>query len=303
MEFREMKRPPRLGLLGLLALLVLVASSMAAGNARLRVLLLTGVNHHDWRSTTPQISAALGETGKFNVAVVTTPPIEALDAVWQTNQFNFKSYDVVVLNWTDYGKKPATRAWMDDLVSYVTQGGGLVVIHAASLEFHPDWSKLSGLGWHDASFGDRLTMSDDGQVVRTPKGEGPGSGHGSLFAWPVTMRATQHPIAAGLPVTWLNAEDELWHGTRGPAKNLEIIATAFSPLTKTNEPVMWTIKAGQGRVFVTLLGHDAKAMQGQGFRHTLARGCEWAATGKVTLKVPENFPKTVSSTNVSTPLK
>ena len=28
-----------------------------------------------------------------------------------------------------------------------------------------------------------------------------------------------------------------------------------------------------------------------GFRTTFARGCEWAATGKVTQKVPDDFPK------------
>jgi len=294
MEFRKMKILPRFGLLVWFAMLALPPFRVEAENARLQVMLLTGVNHHDWRNTTPQIKAALSETGKFDVAVVTTPPIEAPDPVWQTNHFNFKSADVVVLNWTDYGQQPATRPWMDELVHYVTNGGALVVIHAASLEFHPDWPRLVGLGWHDANFGPRLTVSAAGRVVRTPQGEGPGSGHGKLFAWPVTMQAPQHPIGVGLPVTWLHAEDELWHGTRGPAESLEIIATAFSPLTEANEPVLWTVMAGQGRVFVTLLGHDAKAMQSPGFRHTLARGCEWAATGNVTLKVPVDFPKAVS---------
>ena len=34
---------------------------------------------------------------------------------------------------------------------------------------------------------------------------------------------------------------------------------------------------GQGRCFATLLGHDAKSMDSDGFRQLLIRGIEWAA--------------------------
>jgi type 1 glutamine amidotransferase len=46
----------------------------------------------------------------------------------------------------------------------------------------------------------------------------------------------------------------------------------------------------KGRVFHTTLGHSDGAMKCVGFRATFARGCEWAATGKVTQKVPDDFP-------------
>jgi len=38
------------------------------------------------------------------------------------------------------------------------------------------------------------------------------------------------------------------------------------------------------------MGHDVNAMCCVGFITTLARGTEWAVTGKVTLPVPGNFP-------------
>jgi type 1 glutamine amidotransferase len=47
---------------------------------------------------------------------------------------------------------------------------------------------------------------------------------------------------------------------------------------------------GKGRIFHTTLGHDPAAMACVGFMTTLARGAEWAATGKVTQKVPADFP-------------
>jgi len=53
-----------------------------------------------------------------------------------------------------------------------------------------------------------------------------------------------------------------------------------------------TIAYGKGRVFHTALGHAPETMQGVGFQITLARGTEWAATGKVTLPAPpaEDLP-------------
>ena len=50
------------------------------------------------------------------------------------------------------------------------------------------------------------------------------------------------------------------------------------------------INYGKGRVFHTTLGHSDESMKDVGFVTTLDRGAEWAATGKVTQKVPENFP-------------
>ncbi len=53
---------------------------------------------------------------------------------------------------------------------------------------------------------------------------------------------------------------------------------------------------GNARIFHTMLGHagatteDNIAMQCTGFQVLLLRGAEWAATGKVTQKVPKDFP-------------
>jgi len=38
------------------------------------------------------------------------------------------------------------------------------------------------------------------------------------------------------------------------------------------------------------MGHDLTALSCVGFIATFQRGTEWAATGKVTQKVPGNFP-------------
>jgi type 1 glutamine amidotransferase len=57
-----------------------------------------------------------------------------------------------------------------------------------------------------------------------------------------------------------------------------------------DEPLLFAISYSQGRVFHTALGHALDAIKDVGFATTLQRGTEWAATGRVTQKVPANFP-------------
>jgi type 1 glutamine amidotransferase len=93
---------------------------------------------------------------------------------------------------------------------------------------------------------------------------------------------------------WMHAADELYHGMRGPAENVHLLATAFDDKkrggTGENEPMIWTVSYGKGRVFHTPMGHDRNSMLCVGFLTTLLRGTEWAATGIVTQAIPNNFP-------------
>ena len=47
---------------------------------------------------------------------------------------------------------------------------------------------------------------------------------------------------------------------------------------------------GKGRIFHTTFGHDVNALASVDGIVVYQRGAEWAATGKVTQKVPANFP-------------
>jgi type 1 glutamine amidotransferase len=92
----------------------------------------------------------------------------------------------------------------------------------------------------------------------------------------------------------MHEADELYATLRGPGENMTVLATAFSDPqnrgTGRDEPMLMALTFGQGRIFHTTLGDNPAAMQCVGFITTLARGAEWAATGKVTIPVPKDFP-------------
>ena len=54
--------------------------------------------------------------------------------------------------------------------------------------------------------------------------------------------------------------------------------------------MLMTVDHHKGRVFHTTLGHDTEAFEGVGFITTFLRGTEWAASGKVTQPIPQDFP-------------
>lgn len=287
--------PARWLVLALLA--SLVPGSDAGAAEKLRILIVDGQNNHNWKAMTPILKQTLEETGRFSVDVATTPERGASADSWDTFRPDFSKYDAVLSN---YNGEPWPEPVRKALESYVADGGGLIVVHAANNAFAdwPAWNEMIGLGWRGNDFGERLTVDDNGSVVRTPKGEGPGSGHGAAHVYKVVVRDSDHPITAGMPREWLHTQDELYHGQRGPAEHMTILATAFSSPDKggtgTNEPMAWVIPYGKGRVFTTVLGHamgdDTQAIRCVGFQTLLTRGAEWAASGKVTIPIPEAFP-------------
>lgn len=269
----------------------LLTTRGTASAEKLKALIVDGQNNHNWQATTPHLKKALEDCGLFTVEVATSPPKgEDLSGF----QPAFADYDVVVSN---YNGQPWPEATQQALVEYVRGGGGLVIVHAANNAF-PSWkeyNEMIGLGWRRPDFGARVTYNDEAKIVRTEKGEGPGAGHGPQHEFPVVIRDAEHPITRGLPREWMHAKDELYHGQRGPAANMKILATAYSAPdnrgTGAHEPMLWVIPYGQGRVFTSVLGHADYSMECVGFITTLQRGAEWAATGKVTqTHVPKDFP-------------
>ncbi|MDB6155856.1 MAG: hypothetical protein JWL90_4309 [Chthoniobacteraceae bacterium] len=256
----------------------------------IRVLLVDGQNNHSWKATTPLLKQALDSTGRFNVEVSTTPPQGAPADAWAAWKPVFTNYDVVLSNYNGQLWPDAVRT---DFEKYVENGGGFVCVHAADNSF-PEWlayNRMIGIGgWNGRSekSGPYLYIKD-GESVRDLS-PGAGGSHGDQHEFVVEVIDQKHPITAGMPPHWKHAKDELYDSLRGPAENVKVLAYAHSPRSGRNEPMMMVIDYGKGRVFHTPMGHADYTLKCVGFQSTLQRGTEWAATGKVTIPLPKEFP-------------
>ncbi len=259
----------------------------------IRVLILSGENNHDWRTTTPCLRNLLLNTGRFDVRVNEEPT--GMTAA------TLAAYNVVVLDYNGPRWGPTAEKALSD---FVRSGGGLVAVHGANWAF----SGLVILGAHHIPTG---MMEPAWPEYKEMLGgvwsdQPPASGHAPRHKFMVNIVDRNHPITAGLPASF-EADDELYHNLH-MIPGVHILATAYddpkfkgagpqSPPAKggwphldmtptgRNEPLLWTVRYGRGRTFYTALGHDVKAEEMPGFSTTFVRGVEWAATG--TVRAPE----------------
>jgi type 1 glutamine amidotransferase len=278
----------------LLAVAVLLA--LVPAQERLKVLIVTGSHRHDWVNTTPVLKKLLAESGRFEVAVTETP---AKDLTAQA----LAKTDVILLHYRETDKPmkfpllgddgkatgevrevPAAPArWPAEaekaLLGAVEGGKGLVVIHYATSAFDegaanwPEYETLIGGGW-------RVTKKAFGHSRK-------------MFQFKVKLPNREHPITQGFPAEFLHAKDELYHKSLMVEGNT-VLATGFDDpalgderCTGKDENLAWVRQHGKGRVFTTVLGHGPDQMKlSPGFQALVARGAEWAATGKVTIPLP-----------------
>ncbi len=257
---------------------------------KMSVLIVDGQNNHNWKATTPVMKDALESCGRFKVDVSTSPKKGAPEDEWKAWKPEFSKYDAVLSNYNGQMWPEEVRKSFED---YVGGGGALVIVHAADNSF-PQWEEynrmigIGGWGGRSEKSGPYLFVKD-GKLMRDTS-PGRGGSHGPQHEFNVVAFKPDHPIIKGMPKSWKHTKDELYDSLRGPAENVTVLATAYSPKSKKDEPMIMTIDYKKGRVFHTPMGHAAYSMQCVGFYNVLQRGTEWAVTGKVTIPVAENFP-------------
>ncbi len=263
----------------------------------IKTLLITGQNNHNWQVSHVVLKQILENSGRFDVDFAISPE-QGKDMSGFV--LHLRPYQLAVRDYNgDSWPEETNRRFLE----YVQNGGGVVIYHAADNAFSkwPEFNKICALGgWEGRNENSGpYVYWKDGKLVKDSSA-GPGGSHGRQHEYVLNGRDKVHPVVKGLPLKWRHAKDELYDRMRGPGNIRDILYTAYSD-KETNgsgreEPLVFTVDYGNARIFHTMLGHagatteDNIAMQCTGFQVLLLRGAEWAATGKVTQKVPKDFP-------------
>jgi type 1 glutamine amidotransferase len=224
----------------------------------INVLILSGRNNHEWQQTTSYLEKLFSQTGKFTFFVTNQPDTLKLS--------DFQKFDVVLSNWNSWPENDLrwTEQTEKALLNFIKNGGGFVTFHASSSAFYkwPEFQEISTAAW----------------IMDT-------TSHGKVSETNVSITVQKHPVTKGMKdfvifdELWLNAAVNPKFEVLGRASDQKTTEEGIKP-----QPAIMVAVYGKGRIFHTILGHDVKAMENEGFQTLLLRGTEWAATGKVSQK-------------------
>jgi len=206
---------------------ILIFSDGCKKEAHYNALIISGQNNHNWETSSLILQKLLDQTGLFTTDTLNTPP---RGGDMTTFDPDFSKYDLVVL---DYNGDSWSAKTDSAFLKFVRNGGGVVVYHAADNAF-PDWKEynkiigLGGWGGRNIESGPYVYYSPSGEIVRDDTTVGIGGTHGARSDFSVRTRSFDHPITRGMPANWMHGNDELYSLLRGPAENMEILATAYS---------------------------------------------------------------------------
>jgi len=238
--------------LGLLIFIVAPTTHPVMAKAKIRVLLVTGDDaapSHNWKEMAEATRDVLVDSGKFEVKVS-----EEMN-VLESNTLR-KDYDLIFL--TRYNRQGTlSDTGKKNLLAFVGSGKGFALSHLASASFKEwdEYHKMVGRYW---------VMGK--------------SGHGPRSVFQNRILEKNNPITQGMAD--FETDDELYAKLFGEEK-INVLVTADSDWSKKTEPLVFTLTYGRGRVFHEAYGHDGKAIKNPAVAKIIVRGCEWAATGKV----------------------
>lgn len=213
-----------------------------------RILIVTGEDYpgHLWRETTPILANALREDERLAVTVATR-----LDVLREPG---LGTYDAVVLHFKNYDPEMPGRIGFEALRDYVLRGGGLVLVHfacGAFQEFVGEFETFAGRVWDPAL-----------------------RGHDPHGAFTVEIVGADHEVTRGLQA--FETTDELYTCLAGTTP-IRVLAQSHSKVDGSDHPMAFVLEPEAGRVFHTVLGHDARALQVPEVGELLRRGTAWSA--------------------------
>lgn len=222
----------------------------------LNALLVTGNDHpaHKWQETTPVIKNILESDSALLVTVTENPDDLA--------RVSTDRYDLIVLNYCNW-KDPSglSEEAKKGFVSYLENGGGLMVLHFSNGAFHYSLPEAGESDWPEYR-----------KIVHQVWDHDKGSVHDPHGIFKVEMTDVEHYITKGIGD--FETEDELYYKQIGE-EELPALYTAVSKQSGNPEPLAWAYTYKDARVFQSLLGHGPESYEPEEYREILRRAAVW----------------------------
>jgi type 1 glutamine amidotransferase len=230
------------------AVFAVVLSSSSGAAQQPKAVIVTGENSfngHVWKETSVALKAILDQGNQFSsVTVENDPNFIGTDP--------FLGYDVAVFDFRNAKPFANDAAIQANILKFLEAGKGLVTIHWANNAF-PYWNEWTNIVGRS-------------QVSRHDK-RGP---------FMVRIVDQTSPITKGMKD--YEADDELYWDSKMGYRPTNTLAVARSNIHLNGDFAQaLTVNYGNGRVFMTQLGHDAKALNIPGTSELVRRGTAWAA--------------------------
>lgn len=225
-----------------------IAAARTNPGAAKKALIVTGMEYpgHKWRETAPFLCGMISEDKRIGVEIND-------DAKAALESPSLGSNDVIVLNYMNWENPGPGDAAQEGLRKAVENGTGLVLVHFACGAFQtwPEFVKIAGRVWN-------------------PKFRG----HDARGPFNVHIVDAQHEIMKGFKD--FGTDDELYTCLDGNTA-IHILADASSKVDKKDYPMAFVLQYGKGRVFLSTLGHDVKALSFPDVKNLYRRATAWAA--------------------------
>lgn len=234
-------------------------------NSDYKGLILTGHNYpgHIWQETTPVLKKAFTKEGDIHV-----------DVSFNINdlaQYDLRDYDFLVFDYCNWEiKNPLWEASKMALIDFVEHGGGLIFIHFANGAFHYSLPEAGESDWPYYR-----------KICRRVWDHNGGSTHDKYGEFTVNITDNEHDITKNIEDFIIR--DELYYNQKGD-EDIHVLMTAKSKDTGRDEPISWIYEVSSphdtpSRVFQTVLGHDAGALETEAMQEVLYRAALWCAEG------------------------
>lgn len=227
----------------------------------MKLLVISG-GRHPYEESTPILESFLTSAG--NEVEVTEDAGVLADAA------SMSGYDALVFNTLRSGDNGMTKAEQTGMTNFIKNGKGFVCIHISGCasDDWPQYYDITGGGW---------VM---GQSFHPPYGQ-----------FNVDVKSREHPGADG--IIDFTTNDELYMNIEYKDGNEVFLTTEFEegtyprnnpqgepiPMPGGTFPLGWTRMFGDGRVYVTLLGHNGLSFETPEFQKIVLNGVKWV-TGK-----------------------